>query len=45
MDLIWGLFLLLFLIGVYWIPTIVAFERGVTNQWSIAVITCSSAGR
>ena len=38
MDFIVGLWLIAMLIGVYFIPTIVATERNVVNKWSVAVI-------
>lgn len=33
-----GLVLLVFLLGVYMIPTILAFDRKVGSPWSVAVI-------
>ena len=38
MDFLVGLWLLAMLIGVYFIPTIVATQRDVVNKWSVAVI-------
>jgi hypothetical protein len=37
-DFFVGLWLIAMLIGVYFIPTIVAVERNVVNKWSVAVI-------
>lgn len=38
MDTLIGLLWIGVLFGIYWVPTIVAFHRGVVNQWSVAVI-------
>lgn len=38
MDFLIGLWLIAMLIGVYFIPTIIAVERNVVNKWSVAVI-------
>lgn len=38
MDVLVGLWLFALLIGVYFIPTIVATQRNVLNKWSVAVI-------
>ena len=38
MDVAVGLFLFWFLVGVYFIPTIVATHRNVVNKWSVAVV-------
>lgn len=38
MDVLVGFSLLLLLIGVYFIPTLVALDRKVVNKWSVAVI-------
>lgn len=38
MDVIVGLWLIALMIGVYFIPTIVATHRNVVNKWSVAVI-------
>jgi len=38
MDVLVGLWLIVMLIGVYFLPTIIAVERNVVNKWSVAVI-------
>ena len=38
MDFLIGLWLLALLIGVYFLPTIVATQRDVVNKWSVGVI-------
>jgi len=37
-ELIWALGFLVFLVGVYFIPTAVAFGRDTRNTWLVAVI-------
>ena len=38
MDILVSLWILALLIGVYFVPTIVATQRNVVNKWSVAVI-------
>lgn len=38
MDPLVGLFLVFLIIGLYLLPTIIAFDRSVINKWSVAVI-------
>lgn len=38
MDVIVSLWIVAMLIGIYFIPTIVATQRNVVNKWSVAVI-------
>lgn len=40
MDALFALFVIVMIIGVYWIPTFLAFDRNVPSAWSIAVINC-----
>ena len=37
-ELIWALGFLVFLLGLYFIPTAVAFSRDARSRWSVAVI-------
>lgn len=38
MDILVSLWVLALLVGIYFIPTIVATQRNVVNKWSVAVI-------
>lgn len=38
MDTLIAIFLIAMVIGVYWIPSLVAFDRDVANKWSVAVL-------
>ena len=38
MDVIFGLFVLAMLVGLYFLPTIVSLDRKVVNKWSVVVI-------
>lgn len=38
MDVIVGLAALAFLVGLYFLPTMVAMDRNVVNKWSVAVV-------
>lgn len=37
-DVWWSLVMLLAIVGLYLLPTIIAFDRKVVNKWSVAVI-------
>lgn len=38
MDTLYALWLLALIVGLYFIPTIIATQRDVPNKWSVAVI-------
>ena len=38
MDVIFGLWLFAMLVGLYFLPTIIAVDRHVVNKWSVVVI-------
>ncbi len=37
-DIVTSLIVLWIVVGVYVVPTIIAFDRNVVNKWSVAVI-------
>ena len=38
MDVIFGLWIFAMLVGLYFLPTIIAVDRHVVNKWSVVVI-------
>jgi hypothetical protein len=38
MDALIGLFILVMAMGIYFVPTLIAFDRQVVNKWSVLVV-------